>query len=66
MQISSQISNRLIRFIFSADDDDDDDFMGGNFEMELANMEREVEDLLGDGPENQHTNHKWVCIVAYE
>lgn len=35
--------------------------MGGNFEMELANMDREIEDLVGEGPENQQTNHKWVC-----
>lgn len=46
----------------SQDDDDDDDFFSGNFEMELAQMEtgEGSEKLLGDGPENQQTNVKWV------
>lgn len=48
----------------AADDDDDDDFPGSNFEMELANMEREVEELMGEGPENQHTNIKWVRVAS--
>lgn len=43
-------------------DDDDDDDAPGNFEMELANMDRESEHLLGEGPENQQTNIKWVYI----
>lgn len=43
---------------FSQDDDDDD--MDGGFELELANMEMDVERLLGEGPENQQTNVKWV------
>lgn len=35
---------------------------GGNFEMELAQMDAgEGNDkLLGEGPENQQTNIKWV------
>lgn len=48
---------------FSQDDDDDnDDF---NFEMELAQMEGlDGGDVpVGEGPENQHTNIKWVSIV---
>lgn len=47
---------------FSADDDDDDD--GGGFEMELANMEMEIDDILGEGPENQQTNIKWVSDIC--
>lgn len=43
---------------------------GGNFEMELAQMEAAEgsEDLLGEGPENQKTNIKWVIhtnIIIY-
>lgn len=37
--------------------------MGGNFEMELANMDLENDDLLGEGPDNQQTNVKWVVII---
>lgn len=38
---------------------------GGNFEMELAQMEglENSEALLGEGPENQQTNIKWVSFV---
>lgn len=43
---------------FSQEDDDDD--MDGGFEVELANMEMDVDKLLGEGPENQQTNIKWV------
>lgn len=52
--------------IFSQDDDDDDDFMSSNFEMELANMEmagEKAEELVGEGPENQQTNIKWVNTI---
>lgn len=50
---------------FRADDDDDDDFMSSNFEMELANMDQgDEQKLLGEGPENQQTNIKWVS--SYE
>lgn len=34
--------------------------MDGGFEVELANMEIDVDKLLGEGPENQQTNIKWV------
>lgn len=39
---------------------------GGNFEMELAQMElgEGSEALLGEGPENQQTNIKWVRYLA--
>lgn len=43
---------------------------GGNFEMELAQMEglENSEALLGEGPENQQTNIKWVsygCLLYF-
>lgn len=51
----------MIGFYSNDDDDDDDGFMAGTFEEELANMDREGDELLvGEGPENQQTNIKWV------
>lgn len=55
-----KVQIKCVQFLRRADDDDDDDFMGSNFEMELANMEHGADDLLGEGPENQQTNIKWV------
>lgn len=42
--------------------------MGSNFEMELANMDEGDEQMfLGEGPENQQSNVKWVNFhVLYE
>lgn len=38
---------------------------GGNFEMELAQMDmgEGSEKVLGEGPENQQTNIKWVRFL---
>lgn len=40
--------------------------MGSNFEIELANMMDQGDEqlLLGEGPENQQTNVKWVIIAT--
>lgn len=57
------IYNTIKCLHFRPDDDDDDDGVG-NFEMELANMDMEMDDLLGDGPENQQTNIKWVRKIS--
>lgn len=40
--------------------------MGSNFEMELAQMDgiEGGEALVGEGPENQLTNIKWVKIFS--
>lgn len=39
----------------------------GNFENELAQMElgEASEKLLGEGPENQQTNIKWVRAIDF-
>lgn len=61
LSILVSIVNDLNHFcVFFSPEDDDDDDGAGNFEMELANMDMEMDDLLGEGPENQQTNVKWV------
>lgn len=58
------INCEILHFYSQDDDEDDDGFMGGNFEEELANMHHDGDDfVIGDGPENQLTNIKWVrCL----
>lgn len=41
--------------------------MSNDFETELANMEHGGDEqmLLGEGPENQNTNIKWVILKHF-